>query len=170
MAQIAWGRPNIFFKKLSGGSWTQMYTPADGTTNLTTTKGEKKEALVEGGAAEDVRYDKNKYALAMTIRDKKGRKMQIKHSDGTVDGEYAVVVQPEDTAVPGIIIEKATVSAEDGFNTTDGGTIIYTFDALVPEDNSNQVKHGVITVSKTGETINSVSYTDDEGQTHTVGA
>ena len=50
MAVLAWGKPRIFVKKLGvGGSWIELPTPVEGSTQLSTTKGDKNEAKIEGG-------------------------------------------------------------------------------------------------------------------------
>lgn len=165
MAVIGWGKPKIVFGKITAstgndaGTWSKMQNPVQNSTSLTTEKGEKQEALCEGGEVEDVKYDKNKYSLAMTIRVRKGGTQPIPHNDGLVSGEYMVALQPEDAAVPGIVIQKARVSVEDGFSTTDGTTFIYTFDALVPDDSSNQVKHGTVVITESSGEVSSVKYT-----------
>ena len=39
MAVLAWGKPRIFVKKLGGsGSWIELPTPVEGSTQLSTTK------------------------------------------------------------------------------------------------------------------------------------
>lgn len=161
MAVIGWGKPRIFKKRLdiSGGKWEEVPIPMEDSTTLETTKGDKTEAKLEGGSNEDVKYGANTYALSYTIRVAKGKVMPFEQNDGYVEGEYAVALQPEDPQVPGIMIDKSVVSAEDGFSTTDGGTIVYTHDALKPT-NGNQVKWGVIQVTESDGTISNVELVD----------
>lgn len=163
MAAIGWGLPRIFIKLLGspGGQWQEVPTPVENSTQLTTTKGDKTEAKLEGGANEDVRYGKNTYALAYQIRIAKGKIMPFEHNDGIVSGEYAVAVQPEDPLVPGIMIDKSVVSAEDGFSTEEGGYITYTHDALQP-DLGNQVKWGVIKVTEDSGSITNVELQEED--------
>lgn len=162
MAVIGWGKPTIVISKLDDEgnptTWTEVPTPAENTTSLTTTKGDKTEAKLEGGANEDVKYGKNTYALAYQIRIAKGKTQPFVALDGVVEGEYAVAVQPEDPAVPGIMMKKSVVSAEDAYTSADGGAIIYTHDALQPNEGS-QVEWGVITIKRgtDGKTIESVT-------------
>lgn len=162
MAVIGWGKPTIVISKLDESgeptTWTEVPTPAEDTTNLTTTKGDKTEAKLEGGANEDVKYGRNTYALAYQIRIAKGKTMPFKAIDGVVAGEYAVAVQPEDPSVPGIMIKKSVVSAEDTFATAEGGAVIYTHDALQPNEGS-QVEWGVITITRDtdGKSIKTVT-------------
>ena len=163
MAQIGWGKPRIFIKDLDAtpaGTWKEVPTPVENSTTLTPTKGDKQEAKLEGGANEDVRYAKNTYELAYQIRIAKGKTMPFEHSDGIIAHQYAVAVQPEDPLVPGIMIDKSAVSAEDNFTTEEGGSITYTHDALQPEE-GNQVKWGVIKVTESGGTISNVEITEE---------
>ena len=159
MAIIGWGKCRILVSKLSTSgtptTWTEVPTPVEDSTELTTTKGDKTEAKLEGGANEDVKYGRNTYALAYQIRVAKDKTMPFEAEDGVVQGEYAVAVQPEDKDVPGIMIEKSVVSAEDTFSTAEGGAIIYTHDALQPAEGS-QVKWGKIAVTESGGTISEV--------------
>lgn len=162
MAVIGWGRPTIVISKLDDKgdttTWTEVPTPAEDSTSLTTTKGDKTEAKLEGGANEDVKYGRNTYALAYQIRVAKGKTMPFTALDGVVEGEYAVAVQPEDPSVPGIMIKKSVVSAEDTYSTAEGGAIVYTHDALQPNEGS-QVEWGVITITRgtDGKTIQTVT-------------
>ena len=90
----------------------------------------------------------------------KGKVMPFEHSDGIIAHQYAVAVQPEDPLVPGIMIDKSTVSAEDNFTTEEGGYITYTHDALQPEE-GNQVKWGVIKVTESAGSISNVELTEE---------
>lgn len=162
MAVIGWGRPTIVISKLDTSgeptTWSEVPTPAEDSTSLTTTKGDKTEAKLEGGANEDVKYGRNTYALAYQIRVAKGKTMPFAALDGVVEGEYAVAVQPEDPTVPGIMIKKSVVSAEDTYSTAEGGAIVYTHDALQPNEGS-QVEWGVVTIVRDtdGKSIKTVS-------------
>lgn len=165
MAVIGWGKPRIFIKDLDAvpaASWTEVPTPVENSTQLTTTKGDKQEAKLEGGANEDVRYNKNTYALAYQIRVAKNKVMPFEHEDGIIAHNYAVAVQPEDPLVPGIMIEKSVVSAEDSFTTEEGGSVIYTHDALQP-DSGSQVKWGPIKVTEGSGTISNVEIDNGDG-------
>ena len=158
MAAIGWGKPRIFIKDLDAETpaWKEVPTPVEDSTKLTPTKGDKKEAPLEGGDNEDVRYTKNTYELAYQIRIAKGKVMPIKHDDGVVAHKYAVAVQPEDATVPGIMIERSTVSVEDPFTSTDGGSFTYTHDALKPTTGT-MVKWGVITVTENAGVVSDVA-------------
>ena len=156
MAVIGWGKPRLFVKDLdeADAKWLELPTPVEDSTELTTEKGEKKEAKIEGGENEDVYYNKNTYALACRIRMAKNRKQPIASADGVVAHNYAVMLQPEDASVPsGISIEKSTVSCEETYTADEGGAWTYTFDALKPTA-GNQVKWGIVTVTGEGDALN----------------
>ena len=114
MAQLSWGKPKIEFGKLGADGaaptkWDKLeYDPVENSTKLTTSKGEKKEAKVEGGENEAVKYSRNTYAFEFEIRAAKGRSKPIEDEDGVVKEEYAVRLTPEDSSVEGILIDRAT--------------------------------------------------------------
>ena len=163
MAMIGWGKPRIFYKNLSatGGTWKEFPTPVEDSTALSTTKGDKTEAKIEGGANEDVKYGKNTYALTFNIRAAKGRVRPIDDEDGVIKENYAIVVQPEDPAVPGFAMEATTASVEDNFSSAAGGVWAYTFDAITPTQTImtkvKQVQWGVINVTESDGTISSIT-------------
>lgn len=158
MAAIGWGKPRIFIKDLDAETpaWKECPTPVENSTKLTPTKGTKKEAPLEGGENEDVRYAKNKYELAYQIRVAKNKTMPIMHEDGIVSHKYAIAIQPEDPTVPGVMIDRSTVSVEDPFTSEDGGSFTYTHDVLKP-DAGKMVKWGVLTVTESAGAISAVS-------------
>ena len=145
MAQLSWGKPSIEFGKCGANgaaptTWDKLaFDPVENSTKLTPTKGEKKEAKVEGGENEAVKYAKNTYVFEFEVRAAKGRSKPIVDVDGVVDGEYAIRLTPEDTTVEGILIDKATVSVEETFDIAEGKKWKYTFDVLQPAT-GNQVK------------------------------
>lgn len=158
MAVIGWGKPRIFVKDLDVESpkWEELSTPVEDSTQLTTTKGDKEEAKIEGGENEDVKYGKNTYALAINIRAAKGRKRPISDNDGVVQHNYALALQPEDPEVQGFCMEKTTVSVEDTFTSADGGVWAYTFDALKHSTDKNQIQWGKIIVTESGGNISRI--------------
>jgi len=149
MAYIGWGKCRVFVKDIEDetASWLELPTPVEDTTKLETSKGDKVEAKIEGGENEDVKYNRSTYAITFDIRKAKKRNPYIPYLDGVVEHKYAIFVQPEDPAVAGPYMEKATVSIEDNFDTTDGGKLTYTFDSLTPDDSSAQVKWGTATIT-----------------------
>lgn len=150
MAAVSWGKPKIWISKLgSNGSpttWSEIPTPVEGTTTLATTKGDKKEAKIEGGENEAVKYNRNNFALEFTIRAVKGRSKLAEDKNGVIDGDYALKLQPEDASVQGLSIAKGTLSFEPTYSAEDGIQWKYTLDALVPDDpDTEMVEFEVIT-------------------------
>ena len=96
MAVIGWGKPRVFIKDLdaSAPKWEELPTPVEDSTQLTTTKGDKQEAKIEGGENEDVKYGKNTYALALNIRAAKGRKRPVSDSKDGSEEHTAVLQSP----------------------------------------------------------------------------
>lgn len=140
--ELAWGKCKHWLIPLVNGTpdntkAIEIPTPVDGTLQLTPTKGDKKEALVEGGDTEAVKYNKNKYQVAFEIRqgneDGTPRDKPIEDVDGTIDGEYMYLCQPENTDVEGIKIDRCVISCEDSLNMSDGGRWKYTIDVLKPK-------------------------------------
>lgn len=158
--ELAWGKCRHWLNKLTNGEPSESYieipTPADGTLQLTPTKGDKKEALVEGGDTEAVKYAKNKHAVVFEIRqgneDGTPRKKPIEDEDGVISGEYRYICQPENTNVEGIVIDRCVASCEDSLNMSDGGRWKYTVDALKPKTGT-QVKWRKITVANNKPTV-----------------
>lgn len=151
---LGWGLPRQIIRKkgVENAPYIELYKPVEGSTQLTTTKGEKKEAKIEGGENEAVKFNKNTYAMATSIRQGSvngtPRKKPIADSDGVVEGEYEYWLLPENPSAPGMHIPRCTISVEDTWNAADGGQWAYTFDA-VKEDGHDQIEWGKVTV--TGE-------------------
>ena len=147
---LGWGNPTIYVKDLTAenGAWTKLPDAAEGTVQLTPTKGDKVEANTEDGTAEATRYKKSKYAFAYGIREAAERDMPIEHVDGVVAHEYGVILVPENANAKGLYIERSSVSVEDPFNAADGAVYTYTHDALKPSSGKT-VKRGVIKVTET---------------------
>ena len=110
--------------------------------NLITTKGEKKEAKVEGGGVEAVKRAKNVYGLEMSFRrgvvNGQVRKFPIDDDeiDGVVDGVYALRIQPEDKTSGGVSVMEVIISTEDTYTAADGAIKKVTFDFIKPEKDS----------------------------------
>jgi hypothetical protein len=164
MAVLSWGKPKIAIRKINGdgtyGDFILLNTPVEGTTELTTTKGDKTEAKIEGGENEAVRYARNTYALAATIRGAKNRKKPVGDSDGVIDGEYQVFLQPEDETAPGMVMQRSTLSVEETFTAADGLQWAYTADALKPESGEDQVQWGTVTFNETSGAVTAVKFTE----------
>ena len=165
MSVVSWGKPRVLVADLDVESpvWEEMPTPVESSTSLETTKGDKKEAKIEGGEYEDVKYLANTYAINLNIRAIKGRKRPISDKDGVVAHNYAIAVQPEDPSCPGLCFRKSAVSVEDTFTADDGGVWAYTFDALKKNSSVGQREWGVIEVTETDGSITAVKCTPDDG-------
>lgn len=163
---LSWGKPRIFLKKIGDATAAiiELFTPVEDSTELTTTKGDKKEAKIEGGENEAVKYSKNTYALAAAIRlgfeDEANRKKPIEDHDGVIDGEFELFLQPENPSAPGLHMRRSTISVEDSYTAADGVTLTYTFDAI-KDGNYDQVEWGTVTVTPTTGKPTSVSFTED---------
>lgn len=139
--ELAWGKCRHWLTKLVNGEPTgttvEIPAPADGTLQLNPTKGDKKEAVIEGGEVEAVKYNKNKYEVQFEIRqgneDGSPRQKPVEDADGVIEGEYRYVCQPENTDVEGIVIDRCIASCEDSLNMSDGGRWKYTIDAMKPK-------------------------------------
>lgn len=169
MAVIGWGKPRIFFKDLdaTNSEWQEMPTPEENTTELSTEKGDKQEAKIEGGENEDVRYNKNTYALACTVRAAKGRVCPIENTDGVNSHNFAVAVQPEDPAVQGMAFLKSRASVEDTFTTEEGGKWNITFDAIKHSADMKQIYWGVIEATESGGKITQVTVNPEDNANST---
>lgn len=93
--ELSWGKCTIKIGKLQSSgeapsSWIDIPTPVENSTKLTPTKGAKKEAKIEGGENEAVKYAANTYTFEFEIRAGKGRRKPVEDTDGVITGEYAV--------------------------------------------------------------------------------
>ena len=151
MAVLSWGKPKLEIKTVDGGSWTEITVPIkQGTATLETEAGEKTEALEEGGGMVDVRYAKSKYTFTFGLYAKKGASKPISDEDGLVTTNYALRLTPEDSTTPGFIMNKANVSVQDTWNSTDGGLWVYTFSALKPDSGNMLVPYTASSGSGSG--------------------
>lgn len=149
---ISWGIPTIKVTKLvngevpsTGAEEVTFATPVEGSTQLSSEKGDKMEALIEGGEPEAVKYKRGKYALEFQIRIGKGRMPSstdmIDGIDGVVSGEYQVELTPEDweDGAPGFKMPKSVCSYSDSYTSNDGIIRTYTFDSLKKDKNTAQI-------------------------------
>lgn len=174
MAIIPWGRPKIEFAKsvngVPSGAWTQIDTPKEDTTELTTTQGDRQEATEEGGAVVDVRYGANSYQLVFTLFAKKGKTKPIPDSNGVIEGNYAWRITPEDPACEGLLIENSTVSVQDAYTPADGKTWIYTVEVLKPASGDMLKPYAGSTLAADPTALYFDGAADDTGKTVTVTA
>lgn len=143
MIQLMWGEAlAAIAKKKADGSYDafqKLPKCVENALQLNTTKGEKKEAKVEGGGIEAVKYNANAYSLAMSFRrgrvDGKMRTFPFDDDevDGVVDGVYHLRVQPEDKASGGLSVKEVVISTEDTYTTAEGAIKVVTFDFIKPE-------------------------------------
>lgn len=154
MSRISWGKPRLFVKDTdtAGSTWQELYTPVEDSTQLTVTKGDKMEARIEGGEAEDVKYKRSTYSVAFNIRKGKVggsstlRALPFHSIDGYVEKHFALLLQPEDPTCEGFYIGDSTVSIDDTFTAADGAMWQVQMDALKAAK-GDTVKWGVVTVS-----------------------
>ncbi|MBO8460119.1 MAG: hypothetical protein IAA73_07300 [Bacteroidetes bacterium] len=132
---LSWGKPKIEVKKLgsSPGEWQSFATPVEGTTQLSTTQGNKMEAKIEGGENEAVKYKKNTYQLVFNVRQAPERTDPIVDADGIVEDEYSIRVTPENAKALGILIDRASVNVQKTYDVEGGLIKVYTCDVLVAE-------------------------------------
>ena len=141
MIQLMWGEAlAAIAKKKSDGTYegfNKLPRCVENALQLSTTKGEKKEAKVEGGGFEAVKYNANVYALAMSFRrgleNGKLRVFPFEDVDGVVDGIYALRVQPEDKESGGLAVMEVVISTEDTFTAADGAIKVVNFDFIKPD-------------------------------------
>ena len=136
MAVLSWGKPTLEIAPIVNGiigAYVNLPTPVKDSTQLTTEKGEKLEAPLEGGELADVRYDKNKYTVEFELYKTKGLSNPIVDDDGIVLTEYALRLTPEDPTNEGWLMQRASVSIEDTWDSKIGYKWKYTFEALKPK-------------------------------------
>ena len=139
MSVLKWGKPLIEWAPSTNGeagtgaSWKAFPEIKKDTAKLNIAKGDKKEALEEGGGVVDVRYGTGKNTLVLTIYLQKGAERPIEHNDGIVPGEYAVRITPEDATMEGYLMDRCSVTAEEEWTAEEGGLITYTFEGLKPK-------------------------------------
>ena len=145
MAMISWGKCQIRHCESFNGipvtplttetaleSWTEIDTPKEDTTKLTTTAGNEVKATEEGGAMVDVKYNKSEFELEFDIFVKKGSEAPFDDEDGVIAGEHALVVIPEDKACEGILLERSHGRCDMTYSTAEGILLHYVFKALKP--------------------------------------
>lgn len=139
MAVILWGKPQIEIEAITGSTVTSsaltVPTPVENSTSLTTERGEKHEARIEGGGNEAVRYDKGSHTLEFEVRFAKDRTMPLQDvsHDSVISGEWKVTVSdPNDSTAPKMAINVATGSYEDMLDAADGAKRHYYFDSEIP--------------------------------------
>ena len=136
MAVILWGKCAINIEAVTGSSVTsralEVPTPVQNSTSLSTERGEKHEALSEGGGNEAVRFDKGKFTLEFEVRFAKDRIMplyDVSH-DCAIAGEWKITVSDaDDTTAPKMIMNSGKGTYEDILDQDDGARRHYYFDS-----------------------------------------
>lgn len=138
MATISWGKPKIFIAPSGKGigetsfDFYQLSTPAEDSTNLTGTQGDKTEATIEGGEAEAVKYKAATFELTMNVRMALDNNVYrylpdplysaaglSDHSEYTKNN-VAVVLIPEEESAPGFFCPDCSVSIMETYTAADG--------------------------------------------------
>lgn len=136
---LSWGKPKIEYVKLENGDlpnspvWKVFPTPVENSTKLATDEGESKEAKEEGGEVIATRKSANKYKLEFEIYNTDDLTDPIPDNDGIVLDQYAVRLTPENTSAKGFIIDRASVSIVDTWDSEIGGKKKFIFTVLKPK-------------------------------------
>lgn len=137
MATLSWGKPTVEIIAFIAGvqqttPWVALPEIKQDTAKLTTTKGNKVDALGEGGEIIDTRTDKNKYTFECEVFMQRGASKPIPDTDGIVAENYSIRLTPEDVTLEGWKIDKAAVTVEESWTSKDGTMLKYTFEGLKP--------------------------------------
>lgn len=147
---LAWGKCEIVATPIENTGATPQSavtfpTPVEGSTQLTTTQGDKQEAKIEGGQVVAARYNANSYELTFDVRLHSSQTTPpIDGTDGVIPGEFTITIKPlENSTAPGVTIARATGNVQIGYTSENGVVATYTFTSLLPAS-GNQVTVGVI--------------------------
>jgi len=138
MSVLSWGKPKVEFGALTSNgaaptTWKVMPEIVQGTAKLTTEKGNKTEAVEEGGGIVDIYTGKNKYTFELEVFAKKSDTAKpIDDEDGVIIDNFAIRLTPEDPTNDGFIMDKTNVSFEETWSSADGKRWKYTFTGLKP--------------------------------------
>jgi hypothetical protein len=172
MSNLTWGKPKLETWKCVQNTtptpvdWSLFPDPKQDSAKLTTGKGTKLEALIEGGQPVDVLFQKNKFTFECEIFVTKGQSKPIPDTDGVIDGFYSIRLTPEDDTLEGWVLDRTKVSVETTWTSKEGTLLKYTFEALEPSvgkvlksyTETYEVQRGL---SLIGSTINlTVDYID----------
>lgn len=137
MAILSWGKCTISHTTSNDGapasSWTDIDTPKEDTTKLTTTAGQETIATEEGGDVVDARYSRSTYQLEFDLFVKKGVTRPFTDDDGVITGEHAFRVIPEDKTCEGIQIDRSILRVDESYSTADGKILHYVVRCLKPK-------------------------------------
>lgn len=159
MAVISWGKPRIFIGpsgalSSTATSFEELSTPVEDSTNLTANEGDKTEATIEGGEAEATKFKAATFEFTMNVRMAKDRqlpsKLKASSGDGYTASDVAIILQPEATDAPGILVEAASVSVIESYTSADGALWEFKF-APVTNSGHPAVQWGTVTVPTASE-------------------
>ena len=160
MAQIGWGKNRHGVRDFANNKgWRELPTPAEDTWEVTTEKGDKLEAKLEGGKNQDVKYKENTNTITFDIRVAKGEKKPFADKNGIIANAYEYFSQPEDPEVPaGIMVGRARISCEVKASDAEGMTLTYTVEPLEPADKTKDpMQMGKVTITEAGGKISDVT-------------
>lgn len=139
---VGWGAPKIGLKKAGETEIKFFATPVEGTTTLEASQGDKMEAKIEGGTNEAVKYKANTYTFTFDVRQVPERTDPVEGLDGVVEGEYMVIIYPENDSAIHAVLKRTVINIQEKFDAENGLVRTYTFDVLKPSDGSAQVVLG----------------------------
>ena len=138
MATLTWGKPKLEIWAVVQGStptpadWLLFPDAKQDSAKLSTSKGTRLEAAIEGGELIDVKYQKNKFTFECEVFVQRGAAKPIADSDGITEGFYSLRLTPEDATLKGWQLDKTKVSVEESWTSKEGTLLKYTFEALEP--------------------------------------
>ncbi len=138
MAILNWGHCTVMYaKSVNGapsGSWTEIDTPKEDTTELSAEQGTEKTANEEGGALVDYMPAKNTYTLAFDLFVKKGVDAPFDDEDGVVAGEWAFRVESDDKDCAAIQIDRSILRVDESYSTDEGSLLHHEIRCLKPAE------------------------------------
>ena len=153
---IAWGQPKMWYTELVNGAvaalarWKSIFPPQEGTTNVSVTEGERRQAKVEGGKTIAARKDADEFTLNFTEYARTpdtGVEPEMpfqKAHDGVIGGEYAIKLQPEYAGAVGLQVDRCNASVQPNWTAEIGTTFAFSCQLLMPEDGSDMAKWQVV--------------------------
>ncbi len=136
MGVLSWGKCTLSYTESKDGApgttWKSFEVPKLDSTTLSTSAGDETLAQEEGGGIVDAKYTRNTYEFTFDLFVKKGGTQPFTDDDGTVAGEWALRVVPEDPECYGLQIDRCVIRKELNFSTADGITYHYVVKCLKP--------------------------------------
>ncbi len=164
MAVISWGKPTILVGAANPTTGATSYvfyklsTPAEDTTNLTATQGDKTEAKIEGGEAEATKYKAATFELTMNVRMAKNRVLPTPMLSGSAyASSVSIALIPEDATAPGFFCPDCSLSVIESYTSADGAMWEITLNPNVPSGGGKAVQWYTITAAE-GTSTNAGKY------------